>query len=552
MRKRIFRSIVALTVLCLTFVSVFLCLIFYNQLSSTVRADLQQRAEIFRESTSQTVLETLAATEHPDIRISIIAGDGKVIYDNRSAADTMPNHLNRTEVGEAIEHGSGVSRRFSETLDEETYYFAVRLEDENILRLSKTTSSIFGLFIGSLPTVIGIIALAIIVGYLFAGNLTKRIVNPINRVDLTADLTSPYDELIPFVKTISQQKEHIDQQMMELKNRTNTIEAIMDNMSEGIIIIDPKGVVISVNKSATSFFEIDTVEGKNILELFRSADLIENVRSALNGTRNEMNIEHGEDVFRVYFSPVKNSGAILLFLDITERVNVERLRREFSANVSHELKTPLTSIFGHAEMLNSGMVKEGDEQGFYKQIQDEAARMITLIDDIILISKLDENYASASELLEYVDLKSIANEVVSALHQKADDKKLSITLSAEPVEMKANRSQIFELFQNLIDNSIKYNKIGGRINIELGCEEDGKVNILIADTGIGIPEDDKVRVFERFYRVDKSRSKATGGTGLGLAIVKHIVIAHKGTIHLESSENKGTTLRIVFDKTEIE
>ena len=200
-------------------------------------------------------------------------------------------------------------------------------------------------------------------------------------------------------------------------------------------------------------------------------------------------------------------------------------------------------------MLHSGMVKEGDEQGFYKQIQDEAARMIALIDDIILISKLDENDASNFELLENVDLKTVAMEAVSALRQKADDKKVSITLSAEPVEMKANRSQIFELFQNLIDNSIKYNKVGGRINIELGCEEDGKVNILVADTGIGIPEDDKVRVFERFYRVDKSRSKATGGTGLGLAIVKHIVIAHKGKIHLESSETKGTTIRIVFDKT---
>ena len=548
MRKRIFRSIIALTVLSLMFVSVFLCLVFYNQLSTTVRADLQQRAEIFRESTSQTVLETLADSANPDIRISLIAYDGNVIYDNWGAAATMPNHLDRKEVGDALAQGTGESSRFSETLAEETYYFAVRLDDGNILRLSKTTSSIFSMYIGSIPIVVGVVAIAIIIGYLFAGRLTKRIVSPINNVDLNAELISPYDELIPFVKTISQQKAHIDQQMMELKNRTNTIEAIMDNMREGIIIIDPKGVIISVNKSATSFFEIDTVEGKNILELFRSIDLIENVRSALNGTRNEMNIEHGYDVYRVYFSPVKNSGAILLFLDITERVNIERLRREFSANVSHELKTPLTSIFGHAEMLNSGMVKEGDEQGFYKQIQDEAARMITLIDDIILISKLDENDASASELLEYVDLQAIAMEAVSALHQKADKKQVSITLSAEPVEMKANRSQIFELFQNLIDNSIKYNKIGGRINIELGCEEDGKVNILIADTGIGIPEGDKARVFERFYRVDKSRSKSTGGTGLGLAIVKHIIIAHKGTIHLESSENKGTTIRIVFDK----
>jgi len=195
------------------------------------------------------------------------------------------------------------------------------------------------------------------------------------------------------------------------------------------------------------------------------------------------------------------------------------------------------------------MVKDGDEQGFYKQIQDEAARMITLIDDIILISKLDENNASDSELFEYLDLKAIATEAVSALHQKADDKKVSITLSAESVEMRANRSQFFELFQNLIDNSIKYNKIGGKINIELGYEEDGKVNILVSDTGIGIPEDVQDRVFERFYRVDKSRSKATGGTGLGLAIVKHIVFAHNGKIYLDSIENQGTTIRIVFDKT---
>ena len=544
MKRRIFLSIFLLTIISLFAVSATLCAVFYLQLSDSVQSEVRERAAMLKDTVAPEKFDAITIT---DMRLTIVSADGVVLYDNEQDAGTLLNHSDREEIKEAVESGVGESRRFSDTLGQETYYYAIKLSDGSILRLAKTMNSIFGLFRGSIPMVTNVVMFAVFAGYFFAGNLTKRIVGPINKVDLSKEVVSPYDELVPFVRTITQQKDHIDKQVEELKNRTTTIEVIMNSMSEGIIIIDPKGIVLSVNKSAASFFDIRAVVGKNILELFRNIELMENVRSALDGIRSEMNVEQGESVYRAYFSPVQNSGAIILFLDITERVNAERLRREFSANVSHELKTPLTSIYGHAEMLSSGMVKVGDEQAFYKKIKDETARMITLIDDIILISRLDETGEADYEQFELIELEDIATEALATLQQKANDKGILVNLTGENIQMKANRSQIYELFLNLIDNSIKYSNPEGKINIGLNRLQSGRIEILVSDTGIGIPEDVQDRVFERFYRVDKSRSKSTGGTGLGLAIVKHIVLAHRGKIHLESVENKGTTIRIVLD-----
>jgi two-component system phosphate regulon sensor histidine kinase PhoR len=317
----------------------------------------------------------------------------------------------------------------------------------------------------------------------------------------------------------------------------------MDNMSEGIILINRQGLILSVNKSAAAFFETDTaMDGKNILELIRDLELLGHVSSALSGKRSELELRRSGKSYRVFFSPVTDSGAIILFLDITEKMMAEQIRREFSANVSHELKTPLTSIYGHAEMLYNGMVKESDHHAFFGKIKDEAARLIALIEDIILISKLDEN--TGQETFEEVNLAAIAAEAAEALSLKAGEHKVTVSISGD-ASMSAGRSMIYELFYNLIDNAIKYNKSGGTVKVDISQIED-KIEIAIADTGIGIPAEAQSRVFERFYRVDKSRSKKTGGTGLGLAIVKHIVLLHKGKLALQSTEGEGTVVTIRF------
>ncbi|GHV88175.1 sensor histidine kinase [Spirochaetia bacterium] len=543
MKKRIFVSMILLTVISLVLVAAALCFVFYNQFSGIVRSELRERADLFRNADTQTAMQELSLFKPNDMRITLIHPDGIVAFDNAVGTEGLANHKDREEVVEAVETGWGESRRLSDTLGLETYYYAVRLADGSLLRIAKTTSSIWGMFRGVLPAVICIIFIILIIGYLLAGNLTKRIVAPINNLDLNTESTPPYDELVPFIRTIEQQRERIAEQFSDLQSRTDTIGAIMDSMSEGIILINRQGLILSVNKSAAALFETDTaMDGKNILELIRDLELLEHVRAALSGKRSEFSIRRSGKSYRVFFSPVTDRGALILFLDITEKMMAEQMRREFSANVSHELKTPLTSIYGHAEMLYSGIVKESDKHGFFGKIKDEAARLITLIEDIILISELDEN--TGGETFEEVSLAAIATDAAEALSLKASEHKVTVSISGN-ASMSAVRSMIYEMFYNLIDNAIKYNKSGGQVKVDVSQIKD-TIEIAVADTGIGIPDDAQSRVFERFYRVDKSRSKKTGGTGLGLAIVKHIVLLHKGKLALKSSEGQGTVVTIIF------
>ena len=538
MRKRIFFNILLLTIISILVVSTTICAIFYMQISSSVKDELRERASLLKETLTTENFSSLSIS---DMRLTIIDTDGVVLHDDDQNPSSLPNHLDREEVKAAIETGTGESRRFSDTLGKETYYYAVKLDNGMILRLAKTTDSIWGMFGSSLP-IIGLVVLGIIlIAYFFAVRLTKRIVDPINKVDLEGKLSAPYDELAPFIQTISKQRERIGMQMEDIQNRSDTITAIMDSMSEGVILIDMKGSILSVNKTATEIFNISfNPEGKNILEILRDTELNECMRLALSGKRNELNMMHDDRSYRVYFSPVTDSGAIILFMDITERTVAEKLRREFSANVSHELKTPLTTIYGNVEMLKDGMVKEEDKDEFYEKIKDEAARLITLIEDIIMLSQLDEENIAIK--YESVNLVTAAKAAIESLSQKALDLKIDIDLSGKGT-INANYSQITEMFYNLIENAIKYNKPGGAVSIEIESDKDA-IKIIVSDTGIGIPQKDHDRVFERFYRVDKSRSKKTGGTGLGLAIVKHIIMANGGTITLESEEGIGTKISI--------
>ena len=540
MKKRIFLSIFLLTIISLLAVSAALCGVFYMELSSSVQGDVRERAAILKDTVTADNFDSLVIS---DMRLTVIAPDGTVVYDNEQAADTLENHADREEIREALASGVGESRRYSDTLGQETYYYAVTLGNGGVLRLAKSTSSIWGMFGGAIPVISVVVLVMFAICYFLAVRLTKRIVDPINKVRIDEKLTAPYDELIPFVHTISQQREQIIRHMSDLRSRSNTIEAIMNSMSEGTILVNKDGVILSINRSAAAIFSIaGSADGKNILEILRDVELNESMRAALSGIRGEMNLAHNEKIYRVYFSPVTDSGAIILFLDITEKSMSEKLRREFSANVSHELKTPLTTIYGNAEMLASGMVRDGDKARFYGKIKDEAARLIALIEDIIKLSQLDEDSGNVN--FEDIDPAGIAAAVIESLESKAMEKNVSVTVSGGGV-FRANRSQMTELFYNLIDNAIKYNEPDGTVKVEIDVIN-SQAKITVSDTGIGIPTEVQSRIFERFYRVDKSRSKKTGGTGLGLAIVKHIVIAYGGSVEVQSEIGKGTRITAIL------
>lgn len=544
MKKRIFRSMLLLSSISLILCSAALCFVFYSQFSSEVKNEMRNRAESFIGNSYETAATTIYSIKNSDIRVTAVAPDGTVVFDNVAQASLMSSHSSREEIADAFETGSGQSKRFSDTLRSETVYYAIRLTDGYVLRVAKTSSSIFGLFFGALPVVVGIILVMIIVGYLLAGNLTQRIVAPINRVDLESGLTPPYDELAPFIKIIAGQREYLARQLSDLQNRSDTISTIMSNMNEGIILINEQGLILSANRSVLRIFDKEgPVDGNNILEFLRDITFSRHVRGALGGRAGEMDMELTGRAYRVYFSHVASGGAIVLFLDVTEKAKSEKYRREFSANVSHELKTPLTSIYGNAEMLCGGIVAESDRQAFYSQIKDEAGRLIALIEDIMTISRLDEG--SGQEMQADVELTAIAAEAVRALSLKAAENAVTLRCSGGGIVMKANRSLIYEMFYNLIDNAIKYNKPGGSVEVGIAKQGD-QIRITVADTGIGIPKEEQGRVFERFFRVDRSRSKKTGGTGLGLAIVKHIVLTHGGKIELQSKQDKGTTVVVMF------
>jgi two-component system phosphate regulon sensor histidine kinase PhoR len=554
-----------LTSASLAIASGVLCLIFYHQFSTYLQSDVKRRTQLLKDALAGSNAVSAVSADHAeridaqeiaanrvfsalaeDARVSIISPDGRVLYDNAVDVETLENHADREEIRSARNAGFGESRRFSGTLGLETYYYAVELPNGLILRAAKTTGSFFALFGRALPAVFGVLICAIILCHIAAGSLTSRIVNPLNAVRLDGEIAAPYDELIPFVRAIEKQRAQIAGQLASLQERSDAINAIMENMSEGAALLDRRGAILSANKSVLRIFGSDApMEGKNILELLRDITLMEYTRNALAGRRGEADMERAGRDYRVYFSPVTDNGAVLLFLDVTEKSKAEKLRREFSANVSHELKTPLTSISGYAEMLDSGMVQESDKAAFIRKIKDESWRLIMLIEDIMLLSRLDEG--ENHELFAAVNLAAVARESAAALAQKASELGVSITVtaSAADVIVNANPSMMAELFFNLIDNAIKYNKPGGSVTIEV-AEINGRAAASVSDTGIGIPKEAQSRVFERFYRVDKSRSKKTGGTGLGLAIVKHITAAHNAEIALDSREGEGTRVSVYF------
>jgi len=468
------------------------------------------------------------------------------LLDNMASIASLDNHSDRPEFRAAIQNGYGESTRFSFTLLEETYYYAIRLNNGEVLRISKTMHNIAGVFISLLAPIAAVTVATMLIASVLAGKLTKEIIKPLADIDFDSDNSNVYDELVPLVKKIDQQKNKINSQIDMLKSRAETIDVIMEGMNEGLMLIDSDGVLLSANKSASEFINDDDVIGKKISHIVRDLELLEGVKKCLSGGYTEMAIERGGKIFSVYFSPVRDyeiTGGVILLHDNSEKYEAERQRKEFSANVSHELKTPLTTICATAELIENGIAKDEDIKAFAEKITIQSQRLINIIEDIIKLSEFDEGTV-IKEYKEF-DLHELAMSVIEALQHKAEEKNVTIELDGEHFDIKANKQMIDELLFNLIDNAIKYNSDNGHITVSLQ-KENGLNKITVSDTGIGIPDEHQGRIFERFYRVDKSRSKKTGGTGLGLSIVKHISEQHGGTVNLTSAVNIGTKVECLI------
>ncbi len=512
------------------------------------------------ETSGAQYLEELSASPRrhsEDVRITWIAGDGTVLYDNYTDAAKLESHADREEFREALESGSGQSVRYSSTQMEKIIYYAIKLNDGSVLRVSDTQYTVLSVVVVMLSPILLILIVSLILAAVFAGRISKSIIRPINAIDLEhPENAETYDELAPLLEKIDAQNKQIARQMEELRSRRREFESIPENMAEGLVIVGHMAEVLTCNPSALKILNADKVPHKqSVLTLNRSEVFRHSVDSALAGKPSEVDLEIGGKVYRLIASPVRAAdtedviGATLIILDITEKNERERLRREFTANVSHELKTPLTSISGNAEIIKNGIVKPEDVPHFAENIYKEAGRLISLVNDIIKLSKLDEDGGEITK--EPVDLSEIVSEVADSLRAQAERRAISSEIHTEKAVIMGIRPILTEMIYNLWENAIKYNKEGGKLYVDIANEcQDGRnfVKFSIRDTGIGIPSADLERIFERFYRVDKSHSKEIGGTGLGLSIVKHGARLHGAEITVKSEIDKGSVFIIQFPK----
>ena len=548
MTKKIFRSIVLVAV-CALLASLLLimgCLYDYftGLQSQALRDELTFAASGVSQS-GEGYLDTLSSSQY---RLTWIAADGTVLYDTQADAASMENHASREEVQQALATGEGESSRYSQTLLEKTIYVAKRLPDGTVLRISVLRQTLAVLLLGMLQPVLVVALAAVILSALLARRLARRIVEPLNAIDLDHPLdANAYDEVAPLLRRIERQHRQIDDQLLELQRKTDEFTHITQSMPEGLVLLDNKGAVLSINPAARKLFGAeDSCVGQDFLTLDRSLDVTQAIARAKDAGHSETRAELSGRIYQFDINRIDSGGetigAVLLCFDITERETAEQARREFTANVSHELKTPLQGIIGSAELIENGMVKPEDLPRFVGHIHAEAARLVTLIDDIIRLSQLDEGDAMPTEP---VDLLAVSQEAAENLHDAAAARSVTVSVTGQPAVLPGVRRLIYEIVYNLCDNAIKYNRDGGRVDVTVAADAGGS-SITVADTGIGIAPEHQARVFERFYRVDKSHSKASGGTGLGLSIVKHAVQYHHGRIELESTPGTGTTIRVVF------
>lgn len=548
MTKKIFKSIliVAGTVLLASIVIIMGCL--YEYFSNIQKDKLADELDIAASAVELYGTDYLKNIDSERYRITWIQADGKVIYDTQAGADSMENHADRQEVKQALAEGEGSSSRYSDTLMEKTSYYARLLDDGSVLRVSTTYATAGLLVLGMLQPILVVLIAALVLSGILARRISKRIVEPMNSIDLDRPLENDtYEELSPLLNRINQQHKEIEMQMRYLKQRTDEFTQITESMKEGLILLDNKGNVLSINEAAQNILETDSdCIGQSFLSIERSRNINNAIQSAFEEGHSEEYAEYAGREYQIDISRIESGGetvgAVLLAFDITEQQNAQRNRREFTANVSHELKTPLQGIIGSAELIENGMVKPEDMPRFIGHIGKEASRLVTLIEDILRLSQLDEGRQMPSE---QVDLFELADEVKSVLEGACEAKNINMKLMGEHVCVDGVKRLLYEIIYNLCDNAVKYNNEGGIADIDISSDEKNAY-ITVRDSGIGIPQDQQQRVFERFYRVDKSHSKESGGTGLGLSIVKHAVSYHNGTVSMKSEPGNGTEIRVAL------
>ena len=548
MTNKIFRSIVSVAMVVLV-ASLFIASSFlYDYFNRSQVNQLKEELTLVAENVDKVGTEYFENFDSSIFRFTLVSSDGSVLYDSQAKAGEMENHLEREEISEALKDGSGSSARYSSTLTERTFYEATRLENGNVLRISISQVTVGALILGMLPAICAIVLISIVVALVLSHKMAKSIVKPLNELDLENPAENEtYEELTPILTKINKQHKQITRQMRELKQKSDEFEQITASMNEGLVLLDKKGVVLSINAAAKKLFSADeTAVGRDFLTLDRSTDMSRAIEKALDGKRAEFREERNGSEYQFVInrteSDGKTVGIVILCFDVTETAFAERNRKEFTANVSHELKTPLQSIIGSAELLENGLVKPEDTERFVGNIKKEASRLVALINDIIRLSQLDEDSEPATES---VDLYELSKEVIEVLSVSAAKRQVNLELEGESCIIKGIRRYLYEIIYNLCDNAIRYNKENGKVIIDVS-QKDGNTVLSVTDTGIGIPAEHQSRIFERFYRVDKSHSKETGGTGLGLSIVKHAVGYHDGTIKLDSKVDEGTVITVTF------
>ena len=548
MTKKIFQSIL-LVAGCVLLASLLIIMGFlYDYFGGVEENQLRDELSLAAAAVEDGGTDYLSQLTADRCRLTWIAADGSVLYDTKTDAESLENHASRAEVSQALATGTGESTRYSSTLMEKTMYYAQRLDDGTVLRISISRATVGMIAVGMIQPLLIVLIVALILSGLLARRLSRRIVDPLNSLDLEHPLDNDaYEELSPLLKRIHRQHVEIQTQLRELREKTDEFTQITGSMREGLVLLDEHGSILSINAAAQALFGADAqCVGRDFLTIERSHEISAAIQAAAADGHSEVRAERAGRVYQFDISRITSDGkflgTVILAFDITEQEFAERNRREFTANVSHELKTPLQGIIGSAELIENGMVKPEDLPRFVGHIHAEAARLVTLIDDIIRLSQLDEGDAMPTEP---VDLLAVSQEAAENLHDAAAARNVTVSVTGQPAVLPGVRRLIYEIVYNLCDNAIKYNRDGGRVDVMVAADAGGS-SITVADTGIGIAPEHQSRVFERFYRVDKSHSKASGGTGLGLSIVKHAVQYHHGRIELESTPGTGTTIRVVF------
>ena len=544
MKKKLFKNILLSMIVTLTVCMSLMILVLNKNFVKIEIGQLAKEATLASSGVENDSESYLKSINDPDYRITWLDSAGNVLYDTQVNSATMENHSSREEFKKAMSEGEGSSIRYSSTMLQQNIYYAVKLSDNTVLRVAETYDSVLFLTLRLLTPILWIYILAIAISGFLANYLAKRISKPINEIDLDHPLSKPsYEEIQPLLKRVDSQNKQIKKQMDDLHQKKKEFNSVTDNISEGLILLNKENDVVSINNAARQIFQ---TEDKNvILSTEEIKDLIE---KAKQGKEAETILRKDEAIIRVIANPIYShsvfTGISILAFDVTNTYEAERTRKEFTANVSHELKTPLQTIMGSAELLQNHLVKQDDIPSFYEKIHQESSRMLTLIDDIIRLSQLDESSQVEENTLRINDS---AKEAINSLKESAKKKNIQIQTNLNEAFIKANSRLIYEIIYNLIDNAIRYSNNDSSIEVSTYTDIH-HAYLKVKDNGIGIPLEDQSRIFERFYRVDKSHSRATGGTGLGLSIVKHAVKLSHGTIALESELNKGSTFTVTFPK----